>query len=296
LNPPPKKSLVNYITARNQQVYYKNLEKIKDKPYAKYFHKDMYVLDEEIKKAQSGAIPVEQAIKPTPSELNKLLESGYLNAETGYCKLDDGTFYSSSITYFPNCTAEMFHWWFWWHSVEPERYALWYPYCHVSVEAKNKAVLSEPGLTHEQRYVGNTHILTEYLNDRKNKIEITFLDPAKLGFDTSRFKESKIVASACGIVTLQNQKVEFCTMVHLARETENGLELRSRYYIGHNMHFHLFGMRLGINKKLSNFILKKQGISIQTAYEQVMHDQIEFTHLASILPDLYKEFGSDKKQ
>jgi 2,4-diacetylphloroglucinol hydrolase len=183
--------------------------------------------------------------------------------------------------------------WFWWHSVESERYALWYPYCHVSVEAKNKEVLSKPGLTHEQRYVGNTHILTVYLNNRKNKIEITFLDPAELGFDTSRFKEAKIVASACGIVTLQNPKVDFCTMVHLARETGNGLELRSRYYIGHNMHIHLFGTRLGIPKKLSNFMLKKQGIGIQTAYEQVMHDQIEFTHLASILPDLYKEFGSD---
>jgi 2,4-diacetylphloroglucinol hydrolase len=232
----------------------------------------MYVWDTEIKKTQAGPIPLEQAIKPIPSELNKLLELGYLDAETGYCQLEDGTFYSSSITYFPNCTAEMFQWWFWWHSVEPERYALWYPYCHVSVEAKNKAVLTQPGLTHEQRYVGNTHILTEYLNDRKNKIEITFLDPAELGFDTSRFKEAKIVASACGIVTLQNPNAEFCTMVHLARQTENGLELRSRYYIGHNMHLHLLGMRLRINKKLANFILKMQGVNIQTAYEQVMHD------------------------
>lgn len=29
----------------------------------------------------------------------------------------------------------MVDWWFWWHSVESERYALWYPYNHVSAHS-----------------------------------------------------------------------------------------------------------------------------------------------------------------
>ncbi len=285
------KSLVNYIPAVNQQVFEDNYKKIKSKPYAQYFLKDMYVVDEEVKKAQNGPIHVSQALKPIPEDLNKLLNPGYLEAETGYCQMPDGTLYSASLTFFPGCTPEMLQWWFWWHSVESERYTLWYPYCHISSHAKNKDTLTKPGLTHEDRYKGNTHIITEYLYERKNNIEIAFVDPSELGIDTSHFPSAKILASACGFVSMQMPGIEFCTMIHLARETQDGFELRSRYYIGHNVKLKILGREWRVNKSLSNPVLKLNHIGLQTAYEQVMHDQIEFTHLASILPDLYNKFS-----
>ena len=44
-------------------------------------------------------------------------------------------------------------------------------------------------------------------------------------------------------------------------------------------------------KFLKKKLLDSNGSGMQMAYEQVMHDQIEFTHLASILPELFNEFG-----
>ena len=74
----------------------------------------------------------------------------------------------------------MFQWWFWWHSVEPARYTLWYPYSHISADPVDREVLTAPGLTHEQRYIGNTHRMTECIGERHVQISISFVDPAEL--------------------------------------------------------------------------------------------------------------------
>jgi len=174
------KSLVNNITALNQQIYLKNLEKMQSKPYKHFFKKDMYVKDDIIRLVQSGYLSPEKITLPTANEFNEMLK-GDLWKTTGYGILENGTLYSASHTTFPNCTPEMFEWWFWWHSVESERYALWYPYCHVSVEAKNKEIMEDPNASNKEKYIGNTHIITEYLNDAKNDIEITFIEPEALG-------------------------------------------------------------------------------------------------------------------
>jgi hypothetical protein len=39
--------------------------------------------------------------------------------------------------------------------------------------------------------------------------------------------------------------------------------------------------------------IKRRLAGARVAYEQVLHDQIEFTHLATFLPHLYEEFSSD---
>jgi hypothetical protein len=189
----------------------------------------------------------------------------------------------------------MCQWWFWWHSVEPARYTLWYPYCHISSDPVDREVLTAPGLTHEQRYIGNTHRVTEYIGATLLKISIRFVDPAELGFDTSRFAEAGIVAHACAEVSLQFPDLPMTTMVHLARKTEDGFELRSRYWIGHRMRLNLLGesLSLPLDGALSSLGLKRRLFGQAIAYEQLLHDQTEFTHLASFLADIYGEFGSD---
>ncbi|MEO0895642.1 MAG: hypothetical protein AAFY71_04560 [Bacteroidota bacterium] len=289
--PNKSKSLVTNHTVCNQQLFEENRQKISSKPYAKYLNPEMYVYDEHILNAQKGPIPPSEILPPTIEGLNKLLEPGYLPHETGYGQMADGTLFASSLTHFPHATPEMLQWWFWWHSVEAERYALWYPYCHVSAMAENREVLSQSNLHHSDRYIGNTHKITEYLFDEKNDIHIHFVDPLELGFDTTKFKKVGIKAHACGFVSLQSPPIVICTMVHLARETDYGFELRSRYYMGHNAQINLMGRDIKFPSFLRQQMLKKAGL--QVAYEQVLHDQIEFTHLASFLPDLYQEFGSD---
>jgi hypothetical protein len=42
------------------------------------------------------------------------------------------------------------------------------------------------------------------------------------------------------------------------------------------------GTKLGVKRRMAGE---------RVAYEQLLHDQIEFTHLASFLGDIYREFG-----
>jgi 2,4-diacetylphloroglucinol hydrolase len=44
------------------------------------------------------------------------------------------------------------------------------------------------------------------------------------------------------------------------------------------------GSRLGLKRRLAG---------ARVAYEQLLHDQIEFTHLATFLADICAEFGSE---
>ena len=83
------------------------------------------------------------------------------------------------------------------------------------------------------------------------------------------------------------------TMVHLVRETEDGIELRSRYWIGHRMRLNLLGpsRSLPLDGLLSSLGLKKRLVGQRVAYDQLLHDQLEWTHLASFLADIYREFG-----
>lgn len=82
-----------------------------------------------------------------------------------------------------------------------------------------------------------------------------------------------------------------CTMVHLFKETNEGGQLISRYFFGDKFAMILGSKELTVPQFIKSKTFKSNSTGIQTAYEQVMHDQIEFTHLASFLPSLYNEFS-----
>jgi hypothetical protein len=98
------------------------------------------------------------------------------------------------------------------------------------------------------------------------------------------------VGHACARVGVLGTGVESVTMIHLARQTEHGLEQRSRYWIGHDPRLSTPFGRLPLEKVASNRMRRKLA-GARVGYEQLLHDQIEFTHLATFLPALYAEFG-----
>ena len=185
----------------------------------------------------------------------------------------------------------MFRWWFWWHSVEPARYTLWYPHNHIQANPVDRSVLTAPGLSDEERYVGTTHHVDEYIGPDLVKIAISFVDPAEMGFDTARFEAAGIVGHACARVSLRRPELAAVTMVHLARETEDGFELRSRYWIGHDLTLRVFGLEASLDAAAASLGVKRALSGERVAYEQYLHDQIEFTHLSTFLAELYGEFG-----
>jgi hypothetical protein len=278
---------VTYYPVATQHQFAHNRERIRGKPYEKYFDGDLRLNEAALPALRA---PMARADALDPREVGALLDPGYHRVENGFCELPDGSAYVASRVPFPGCSGEMYGWWFWWHSVEPERYTLWYPHNHVSVHPRDREVLTRPGLTNEQRYVGTTHDVVEFIGPERLSIAIRFVDPSELGLDTARFAAAGIVGHACARVTLRPQGIEAVTMVHLARRTEQGFEQRSRYWIGHDVRLRALG-GLPVDGLGSALGLKRRMAGERVAYEQLLHDQIEFTHLASFLPDLYAEFG-----
>ena len=80
-------------------------------------------------------------------------------------------------------------------------------------------------------------------------------------------------------------------MVHLARPTDFGFELRSRYWLMQEPK-----LKTPLGDINADALLRAMGIKTRDrvrrlAYEQLLHNQIEFTHLATFLTQLYAEFG-----
>ena len=287
----PRKNPVTYFPVATQHQLAQNRERIRGKPYEKYFDDQLWLHDAAIP-ALSSPIDPAHVLEPTADSLNTLLDPGYHAAETGYCELPDGSGYTASLVPFPGASGEMLKWWFWWHAIEPARYTLWYPHNHISAIPLDPGRLVQPGLTDEERFLGTTHHVDEYIGPERLPISISFVDPSELGFDVSRFSAAGIVAHACGRVRLRRPNLSACTMVHLARRTEQGFELRSRYFIAHHTDLKLLGMTLSLEPWASRSGIKRKLAGARVAYEQLLHDQIEFTHLSTFLPDLYREFAT----
>ena len=284
---------VTYLPVATQHQFARNRELIQGKPYERYFTGDL-CLHQDVLPATQRAMDPAEAVLPNAEGLSSLLDPGYHPVENGFCDLGDGTAYVASRVEIPGCTGEMYRWWFWWHLVEPARYSLWYPHSHVGVRPRNRDVLTRPGLTHEQRYVGNACHNDEYLGDDLHKIAIEFVEPAELGFDTSRFAEAGVVGCVCARVGRRHPPLQAGTMLHLARQTDRGIEQRSRYWIGHNTRLRAFNHLVDVDRPIARLGLKRHLAGERLAYDLFLHNQIEFTHLSTFLPNLYDEFGDSR--
>jgi len=280
---------LTYFPVATQRQFATNQERIRGKPYEKYFDGNLW-LNEAVMPAIRS--PMRAADALNVKDINSLLQPGYHSVENGYCELADGSGYVASLVPFPGCSGEAFRWWFWWHSVEPARYTLWYPYNHVAANPVDRDVLTEPGRTDEERYIGNTHLVDEYMGPDLIKIAIAFVDPKELGFDTARFGEAGVVGHACARVSLRNAHLEAATMVHLARQTDDGFELRSRYWFGNDPKLSVLGRSIPLGGVAAATGMQRRMGAGRLAYEQLLHDQIEFTHLSTFLADIHAEFGS----
>jgi len=80
-------------------------------------------------------------------------------------------------------------------------------------------------------------------------------------------------------------------MVHLARLTGDGFELRSRYWIGHDITLRAFGRSVPLGGVAAGLGINRRLCGERGAYEQLHHDLIEFTHLSTFLAAIYREFA-----
>lgn len=255
-------------------------EEEKKRPYARYYHKELAEIPAE-DLAAVNAGPVDPAAATTIQGRNDLMKPGYLEVETGYTVMPDGSGFAATLVEMPGVTPEMLDWWFNWHPLEGLRYALWCPVAHTDISVKDPARhLDSSGVPLRERNYGSTHYPVEGFSiESSQKVWIEFFSPQDFGLDMSLFKEPGISRAYCANVILDLLKTPFNTFFHAVREVDGGVECRSRYWLGYTMKY---GVPVRVKCPLPYRM-------IDLARNNCLHSLIEYNNLASFLPQLYEE-------
>ena len=257
------------------------------RPFAMYYHEDIPRPDA-AHLAMMDA-PCDPAKAIGPERMNDLLDPGHLAVEIGWCNLPDGAGFIANRMVYPDITAEMIDWWFAWHPLEDLRYRIWYPPQHggIMLSPEGRKRILDPAIPMAEKNWGVVHHVTENCNCGMENIDIAFLSPADFGFDLTRWKQPFVAAFAGGFgwaVTV-NKTEESITapalMCHIFRDTPEGLEHRTRFWMGY---------RLSAGRPELSL---PPGLAVprQAIQGLARHNVMEFTRFKSFLPRIYTEFG-----
>ncbi|MHC5307617.1 DAPG hydrolase family protein [Bartonella sp. LJL80] len=283
---------LTYCPVSMQRQFGHNKQAIAGKAYEKFFTPNLEVPLEWARLLQHGPMPLEQTLTPSVADINKLLDPSLTFPDAGYRLLDGPAAYAQSRIEMPNVTTEMFKWWFMWHPIEKERYMIWFPHAHIDNFVEDPKRLADTSLSYEQRLYNNPNSVDEFIGPNSLKIIIHFTDPGELGLDAAALKRAGFTASASGTISIaEAPDTTFMLMLHLARDTDRGLELYSRYWIGAHEEFKRFKGGADAPSLMNKMGMNAQALEM-LAYEMSVHDMTEFNQLARILPDVYREFGS----
>jgi hypothetical protein len=221
------------------------------------------------------------------SQANQLLEPGDLPLENGYTRLDTGQVFVAVLTRMPGVDEKMIDWWFGWHYLEHQRYKLWHPRAHVANGAQ-RMISDDPSLSDREKYLHNPNYVTEYIGSQLQCVTITFAEPSTY-FDVSRFQKGQIGTAICGTIGLRKAPVKFAELMHLIRRTEDGCEMRSRFWLG-NLSIQAWPPAHPINRVLGSKQLTRYSLPLAMGRDLLVHCAMEMNHLASFLPALYRDY------
>jgi 2,4-diacetylphloroglucinol hydrolase len=282
---------ITYMPVALQQQFSKNQQLLSGTRYAEFFDGDLSVPASLARALRHGPLPSNLTLTPSVEDINRLFDPGRF-PDAGYALLDGPTAYAQSRIEMPGVTSEMFKWWFLWHPLDKQRYMLWFPHAHVENSVEDPKRLADASLSYEKRLYNNPNHLTEFIGPSSLPIIIHFTDPVDLGFDPAVLKRAGITANASGTIRpAAAPDTTFILMVHLARDTNRGLELFSRYWIGAHPEFKRFAGGSNASGLLDKMGMGKEAIE-SMAYEMAMHDLTEFNVLKRILPRVHKAFAA----
>ena len=81
-------------------------------------------------------------------------------------------------------------------------------------------------------------------------------------------------------------------MLHFVRNTDNGVEMRSRFWPGAAIRIKELPEDSLVNKTLNTAELRSELIPPGIEKALAFHCAKEYNHLATILPELYEKYGS----
>lgn len=223
-----------------------------------------------------AALDQNKITKTTFERKDEILANSDLHAEAGYTKMEDGSYLVSMYCPMPGITADMIAWWFWWHAQENLRYQVWFPGEHISNSYRRKdqayfAQLSVPP------FRANSQYPVERIGGVKMPLRIDFVTPESFGFSRQAMQDAHIAAIVCGHVGAFNNLVKHTEMAHIFKQTDDGLFMISRFWLG---------------KTMRNPLLRKIILTDAMARGMAEHCCIEYRNLWEVLPILYTEYKS----
>lgn len=212
------------------------------------------------------------------SEIAPLLSARPLALETGYERLPSGALHIAVRTDMHGCTGEMFEWWFRWRC-DTQKYIWWHPVDHV--------YSTWQGDLSDRTHVGSEHVVTEYFTGLPaDDLIIQFRDPSEF-FDAKAYSTARengdVSCAVLGRVGFSHEPprdplgaVLGGRLLHVGRDTEWGLALRSHFYIGQDL------PSLGKSREeIVEMVPEDFGVGL------LQHAYNEFTFLSRFLPSLF---------
>lgn len=248
------------------------------KSYAKYYDLPITPIPEE-KLAILQAGPIDPADALPIENRNDLFNPGYMKVETGYCVMNNGTGYLCNLTKMPGVTPEMFEWWFAWHALDDLRYRIWDPEDHFYARQQNREKAMDTSLPMRERTWGTVHLVNEDIGGGAEELVLNFRYPHEMGY-----KEELVGTDACATMMCANGHGPdggglLAIMTHFVRAIPEGMELRSRFWMGYGL----------VDGQLVKLLPDGISLPVQAPMALFAHNLKEFGHLASILPDVYRE-------
>jgi hypothetical protein len=200
-----------------------------------------------------------------------MLDPAPMSLEMGVQRLESDVLLVAARTDMARCSGRMFEWWFRF-APDTEQYAWWHPLDHVSSEWRE---------TNPRTHVGSTHVVQERLNGSEvHDLLIHFVDENEF-FENGAAANARERGDVSGLVCAhigmghdaprdQQGRPVGGRMCHSARDTAEGMVLRSRFWLGE-------GAPEGV----------AAGIPEELGVDLMQHAYTEFTYLSRFLPSLY---------
>lgn len=218
------------------------------------------------------------------SDASRLLEPGNVPLEDGVIRNPDGMLVVCCRTDMPGVTAAMIDWWFCWHAPFTERYRLWHPLSHMRAFVReDRTYLAGQ----KAGYIGQASNADEYIGKELVKLIVTFVEPEAIGLNPAHFSLAKVGTAICARAGFRDKPIDTSWLIHLIRETSDGVEMISRFWLGDaRLRVPLLGRLM--HKRINTARARRQSVPDQLGLDLLRHCAEEMNHLARFLPALYQ--------
>jgi hypothetical protein len=258
-------------------------------PFARFFEPEMAPLAPHVVDALHTGPQAPKLLTELGAAGEMLTDGHEEPTETGTAIGSDGSMRVAVLTRMPGVSPEMWDWWFGWHGGDARRYKLWHPRAHLYAEWGDG---DDAGRRGRDRYVGRTSFVDEYLGSTLARAAIRFVPPSELGLDERALADPTHQTAICARVGSSDRPVDLGWLVHQVRRTEDGAEMRSRFWLGgrHTAARSTNPVARRVLPPIANRIVRP---SAQSAADLLVHCAQEMSHLAARLPQLYEAFGQE---